>query len=69
MFKMFAIICAVTVFECNTMYEDPPRYFDTIEQCNVAMKMKGDITREQLTDEDGYLTVEHLEFGCERADI
>ena len=52
MYKMFAIICAVTVFECN-----------------VAMKMKGDLTREQLTDEDGYLTVEHLEFGCERADI
>ena len=51
------------------MYEDPPRYFDTIEQCMVAAKMKGDLTREQLTDEDGYLTVEHLEFGCERADI
>jgi len=31
--------------------------------------MKGDLTREQLTDEDGYLTVEHLEVGCERADI
>tara|TARA_B100000424_G_scaffold84596_1_gene63275 strand:- start:305 stop:460 length:156 start_codon:yes stop_codon:yes gene_type:complete len=51
------------------MYEDPPRYFDTIQQCNVAAKMKGDLTREQLTDEDDYLTVEHLEVGCERADI
>ncbi len=69
MFKMYAIICAVTLFECNVMYEDPPRYFDTIQQCNVAAKMKGDLTREQLTDEDDYLTVEHLEVGCERADI
>ena len=68
MFKMFAIICAVTVFECNTMYEDPPRIFDTREQCLVAAKMKEDLTREMLTDNDGYLTVEHFEVGCERID-
>ena len=68
MFKMFAIICVISVFECKTMYEDPPRAFDTKEQCLVAAKMKEDLTREQLTDEDGYLTVEHFEVGCERAD-
>ena len=65
MFKMFAIICAVTVFECNTMYEDPPRVFETKEQCMVAAQMKKDLTIEALTDEDGYLTVEHFEVGCE----
>tara|TARA_Y100001973_G_scaffold55380_1_gene81883 strand:+ start:362 stop:577 length:216 start_codon:yes stop_codon:yes gene_type:complete len=68
MFKMFAIICAVTVFECRTMYEEPTRIFETREQCLVAAKMKEDLTREMLTDEDGYLTVEHLEVGCERID-
>ena len=68
MFKMFAIICVISVFECKTMYEDPPRVFDTKEQCLVAAKMKGDLTREQLTDEDGYLTVEHFEVGCEIID-
>ena len=62
---MFAIICAVTVFECNTMYEDPPRVFETKEQCMVANKKKKDLTIEELTDEDGYLTVEHFEVGCE----
>ena len=62
---MYAIICAVTVLECNVMYEDPPRVFETREQCMVAAKMKGDLTREQLSDEDGYLTVEHFEVGCE----
>ena len=65
MFKMFAIICAVTVFECNTMYENPPRLFDTKEQCMVAAQMKKDLTIEALTDEDGHLTVEHFEVGCE----
>ena len=68
MFKMFAIICAVTVFECRTMYEEPTRIFETREQCLVAAKMKEDLTREQLTDEDGYLTVEHFEVGCEIID-
>ena len=48
MFKMYAIICAVTVFECNTMYEDPPRVFDTKEQCLVAAQMKEDLTIDLL---------------------
>ena len=68
MFKMFAIICVVSVFECKIMYENPPRVFETKEQCLVAAKMKEDLTREQLTDEDGYLTVEHFEVGCEMVD-
>ena len=68
MFRMYAIICAVTVFECNSMYEDPPRVFETKEQCLVAAQMKKDFTLEQLIDEDGYLTVKHFEVGCERID-
>ena len=66
MFKMFAIICAVTVYECNTMYENPPRGFDTKEECLAAATIKEKQTIELLTDEDGYLDVTHLEVGCER---
>ena len=33
---MFAIICAVTIAECNTMYEDPPRTFDSMTECLTA---------------------------------
>ena len=65
MFKMFAIVCAVTVIECTTMYEDPPRTFDTEEECWSAAKIKTEQTIQFLTDEDGYLTVAHLEIGCE----
>tara|TARA_Y100000592_G_scaffold97959_1_gene169830 strand:- start:127 stop:339 length:213 start_codon:yes stop_codon:yes gene_type:complete len=65
MFKMFAIMCAVTVLECNTMYEEPPKTYATKEECMKAAVIKDKWTREMLTDEDGYLTVEHLEIGCE----
>lgn len=64
MFKMFAIVCAVTVLDCNTMHEDPPRTFDTKEECLSAAKIKEEQTIKFLSDEDGYLTVEHLEVGC-----
>ena len=64
MFKMFAVICAVTVLECNTMHEDPPRTFDTEAECLRAATIKREQTLQFLTDEDGFLTVEHLEVGC-----
>jgi len=65
MFKMFAIICAVTVLDCKMMYEDPPRVFETREACEEAAVEKEKWTRDMLTDE-GELTVEHLEVGCEQ---
>ena len=61
---MFAIVCAVTVLDCNTMHEDPPRTFSTKEECLLAAKIKEEQTIKFLSDEDGYLTVEHLEVGC-----
>mgnify|MGYP001322535513 FL=1 len=64
MFKMFAIVCAVTVLECNTMHEDPPRTFATKAECQEALVLKQEQTIQFLTDEDGYLTVAHLELGC-----
>ena len=66
MFKMFAIMCVVTVVDCKTMYEDPPRTFDPKAECLTAAVEKEKSTREMLTDEDGFLTVEHLEVGCEK---
>ena len=65
---MFAIICAVTVLECNTMYEDPPRIFDTMKECKAAAIIKEKMTKEFLSDEDGFLSVERLEIGCEPID-
>ena len=65
MFKMFAIMCVVTVMGCRTMYEDPPRTFDTQEECVAAASIKKTETIEMLTDE-GELTVEYLEVGCEK---
>ena len=61
---MFAIVCVVTVLDRNTMYEDPPRTFDTKEECLSAAIIKEEQTIKLLSDEDGYLTVEHLEVGC-----
>ena len=66
MFKMFAVMCVVTVVDCRTMYEDPPRIFDTKAECEAAAEIKEKNTVEMLTDEDGFLTVEHLEVGCEK---
>ena len=64
MFKMFLIMCAVTVMECTEHYEDPPRTFNTEAECEEALSIKQEQTIKMLTDEDGYLTVAHLEFGC-----
>ena len=64
MFKMFAIMCAVTVMECQTLYENPPRTFATEAECQEALIIKQQETVEMLSDEDGYLTVAHLELGC-----
>ena len=52
--------------KCNTMYENPPRTFETKEQCLEAAVIKEKATIEMLSDEDGYLVVEHLEVGCEQ---
>ena len=66
MWQMYAIVCVVTMMECNVMYENPSRTFETKAKCQEAAVIKEKATRKQLTDEDGYLTVEHLEEGCER---
>ena len=64
MFEMFAVICAVTVMECNTLHENPPRTFKTKAECEEALVIKREQTIQMLVDEDGYLTVAHLELGC-----
>ena len=69
MWEIFAVICVTTMMDCRTMYENPPREFATKELCIEAALEKGKKTKEMLTDEDGYLTVEHLEIGCQQKDL
>ena len=64
MFKMFLIMCAVTVMDCTTHYEDPPRTFNTEAECQEALSIKQEDTVKLLSDEDGELIVVHLELGC-----
>ena len=64
MFKMFLIMCAVTVMDCTTHYEDPPRTFNTEAECQEALSIKQEETVKLLSDEDGELIVVHLELGC-----
>ena len=47
------------------MYENPPRVFSTHQECKAAAVIKENATLEILTDE-GELTVEYLEVGCEK---
>ena len=52
MFKMFAILCVLvwpddvmtSELKCSTHYEDPPRQFDTLAQCDQASNNKHKIT-------------------------
>jgi|TARA_B110000444_G_C18605128_1_gene484930 hypothetical protein len=64
MFKMFAIMCAVTVMDCTTHYENPPRTFNTEAECQEALVIKQEETVKMLSDADGQLIVKHLELGC-----
>ena len=41
--------------------------YDTKAECEQALVLKKQQTLEMLTDEDGYLTVAHLELGCTNA--
>ena len=66
MWQMFAIMCVTTMMDCRTMYENPTRTFETKALCLEAAFKKEKWTRDMLTDEDGYLTVVHLEVGCEK---
>ena len=69
MWEMFAVMCVTTMMDCRTMYENPTRTFETKSLCLEAAVEKEKNTRAMLTDEDGYLTVEHLEVGCEQKDL
>ena len=64
MFKIFAIMCTVTVMDCLTMFEEPSRTFNTEAECQEALLIKQEETFKMLSDEDGSLTVAHLELGC-----
>jgi hypothetical protein len=72
MFKMFAIMCILvwpdnvmtSELKCTTHYEDPPRTFATIDECNTAGYDKLETTVngfEQLG-----VDFESIQVGCEK---
>ena len=69
MFKIFAIMCTVTVMDCLTMFEEPPRTFNTEAECQEALLIKQEETFKMLSNEDGSLTVAHLELGCTHLEL
>ena len=63
MFKMFAILCVLSSADCRVMHEDPPRVYDTREQCEAQAVIRLAETRAQLEGVD----YRHLDVGCEPA--
>ena len=47
MWQMFAIMCAVTMMDCRTMYENPAREFATEKLCLEAAVEKEKWTRDK----------------------
>ena len=72
MFKMFAILCVLvwpddvmtSELKCTTHYEDPPRQFATLEQCDQAaydkLLMTINVFEQTRTD---YKTIQ---TGCQK---
>ena len=63
MWKVLVVVCALGN-PCSMFVEDPIQYYNTEAECLEAAVIKDKETREMLSDEDGYLTVSHLEIGC-----
>jgi len=71
MFKMFAILCVLTwpdgamtsELKCTTHYEDPPRLFTTIKECDKASYDKLEMTLQVF--EAGGVDFESMNIGCE----
>ena len=74
MFKMFAIMCILvwpddvmtSELQCTTHYEDPPRQFVTIDQCNEAAYDKLEMTID--TFEQIKVDFESIQVGCVSSD-
>ena len=72
MFKMFAILCVLawpddimtSELKCTTHYENPPRQFSTIDECNVAAYDKLETTMQVF--EAGGVDFESMQVGCEK---
>ena len=64
MFRMVAIICFGTVLNCNVMWEEPPRFFDTKKECLIEAVMKANKTKLTLPAD-----VVHFEVGGEPVEV
>lgn len=71
MFKMFAIMCfvvwtedgATTELQCTRLYEDPPRQFTTMRECDSAAQDKLVATLE-IFEQTG-THYDSIQVGCE----
>ena len=50
MWQMYAIICVVTMMECNVMYENPSRTFETKAKCQEAAEVDFFGTKSMTSD-------------------
>ena len=64
MFKMFSILCIASVMDCRTLYENPPRVFDSRQACEQAAVVKAQQTLVLLEGSE----YAHFEVGCELTD-
>ncbi len=70
MFKMFAVMCFMvwpdhvmtSSVECTTHYEDPPRVFATLSECNKAAYDKLEFTINIFNDNK--TDFESIQVGC-----
>jgi len=63
MFKIFAILCVLSSADCKVMHEDPPRLFDTREECEAQSVIKFEETKLMLMGTQYH----SLDVGCEIA--
>ncbi len=74
MFKMFAVMCFLvwpddvmtSASKCTTHYEDPPRVFATLSECNQAAYDKLEFTVNIF--EENNTDFESIQVGCVTAE-
>ena len=64
MFEMFAVICVLndTQQECTHYWEDPPRVYATMRECDLNARSKIDDTIQQFLDQQ--VDFVSIEVGC-----
>ena len=72
MFEMFAIMCMLSYpdetmnsqLDCTTFYEDPPKIYKTIDECNLRAYEKTADTLQQFHDLG--IDFKSIQVGCNK---